>query len=285
MINIVIIQYNGEEFIERLMKSVMSQSVKPDRVIVVDNGKTDCRAVYEGYNANLTYIKNPVNRGFPAAVNQGIIEADEGMIILLNNDVYLDNDFIKNAAADIHQGDAEFFAPLVMRYDSDIIDSAGDNYGNYIMPVKRLSGMKADSAYKKEYVEGFSMSACYFNREHFLKAGMLDESFFLYFEDADFSLRAAAEGYRIMYSPDAKAWHYVSAGTKIETGSEYSALKVYYESRNRMLLIRRHYKGGLKHLVRLIMTMKKTALFHLLKTGYYTEYLNGTIKGITCRKV
>lgn len=282
MISVIIVQYNGREFIDCLMDSLEKQTLKPDRLIIVDNGEQDCRESYLSKNLDILYIRNKVNKGFPSAVNTGIRAADGGFIVLLNNDTYLAEDFIENAVLHMKEGKAEFFAPLVLQYDTDKIDSAGDIYGENIVPVKRYNGIEQhDIELKTEYVEGFSMSACYFKKKHFSSAGMLDESFFLYFEDVDFSLRAAKKGFRIEFTPDTIAWHYVSAAAKKATGSVYSPMKVYYESRNRILLIRKHRHGSILSL-RIIISILKTILFHLMRTGYWKQAITGTIRGFTC---
>ncbi len=283
MISVIIVQYNGKEFADRLMASLEKQTLKPDRLIIVDNGEQDCRESYLSKNLDILYIKNKVNKGFPSAVNTGIRAADGGFIILLNNDTYLAEDFLEKAILHMKEKKAEFFAPLVLQYDTDKIDSAGDIYGIDITPVKRYNGIsRTQIELKDEIVEGFSMSACYFRKEHFLDAGMLDERFFLYFEDVDFSLRAVERGFRIAFTPDTVAWHFVSAAAKRATGTTYSPSKVYYESRNRIWLLRRYkYRSILRF--RVMLTIFKTILFHFMRTGYWRQSITGTIRGFTCR--
>ena len=66
-------------------------------------------------------------------------------------------------------------------------------------------------------------------REVFEKIGFLDASFFLYWEDADFSERAKRAGYKVMYFPGTCMWHKVSAST----GGSGSPTNDYFLTRNR----------------------------------------------------
>ena len=64
---------------------------------------------------------------------------------------------------------------------------------------------------------------------------MLDNSFFAYFEDADWCLRAKKLGYRIIYNPRARIWHAISATSKVD-----SPAYLYLHMRNKILMVRKH---------------------------------------------
>jgi GT2 family glycosyltransferase len=76
--------------------------------------------------------------------------------------------------------------------------------------------------------------------EVFEKIGFLDEDFFIYSEDVDFSFRARVAGYSIVHVPVASAWHEQSSSAKENRGKWY---RDYYVTRNKLLLYRKHYQG------------------------------------------
>ena len=196
MISIVIINYNGNAFIKPLMESLNErvrlrgshkplmnslneQSFRDFEVIVVDNSINDkAKSTYCKYPFPILYIKNIRNRGFPSAVNSGIEYALNDKIVLLNNDIKLHPDFLSIANRAMN-GNDHFFAPLVMNYSGDFIDSAGDDMGKDYKPYKRMHMQEYDHI-KADRINGFSMSACFFRKSAFISAGRLREDFFLY---------------------------------------------------------------------------------------------------------
>jgi len=283
-VSVVIINYNGKKYLKRLADSLNEQGVPYDEVVVVDNNS--CDKGYEillGKLRNVIYIFNEENKGFPAAVNQGVSNASNDNIILLNNDIYLNSDFIKTVVQVLKREENCFYAPLVLDYNGDEIDSAGDLYDIQIKPVKRYSGLKVDKCdLKEEEVDGFSMSACFFKKSKFIDNGSMDEAFRMYFEDVDFSMRARKNGYKVVFIPNAVAYHKVSASTKEEYNSVYSPLKVFYESRNRVFLLKKHYFNHKFFIVfaPFLYGTCTSVLFHLTNTGYFLEYLKGFIYGV-----
>ena len=79
------------------------------------------------------------------------------------------------------------------------------------------------------------------SREIFEKVGMFDENFFLYYEDADLSMRLKKQGFKIIYEPKAILWH----KNAVATGSG-SPLQDYYITRNRLVFGFRYAKPRVK---------------------------------------
>jgi hypothetical protein len=79
-------------------------------------------------------------------------------------------------------------------------------------------------------------AAVIIRRSVFEKIGLLDASFFLYWEDADFSERAKLAGYKVMYFPKTWMWHKVSAST----GGSGSPTNDYFLTRNRVFYAMRY---------------------------------------------
>ena len=71
--------------------------------------------------------------------------------------------------------------------------------------------------------------------------GFMDESYFLYEEDADYCCRIMDAGFDMVYVPQARIYHKVSAST-----GEVSGTSQYYTIRNKYWLIKKHYSGLLR---------------------------------------
>ncbi|PIP13367.1 MAG: hypothetical protein COX48_04475 [bacterium (Candidatus Stahlbacteria) CG23_combo_of_CG06-09_8_20_14_all_34_7] len=277
MISIIIINYNGTKFASKLIESLNSQSIKYDEAVIIDNNSLDkSEKTFLEKLKHVTLCKFIKNKGFSSAVNIGIKAALYNNVLLLNNDTYLKTDFIENCLKNLNKYNNTFFAPLVLTYDGKRIDSAGDKIDRGFRPTKRMSGEKYNGNLKGEKIDGFSMSVAYFRKNDFMKIGPLDERFFMYFEDADFSLRAKEAGYDILFTPDCIAYHYISAYTKSKYKSSYSPQKVYWEGRNRVwMFIKSKYKHNIFKVIEFIYGTITSFIFHLLKTMYFAEYANG----------
>ena len=85
--SIIIVTCNQVEYTQQCVESVMRITDEPYELIFVDNGSTDATIKYlESVGGARAIIRNEANRGFPAAVNQGIAAATGEQVLLLNND-------------------------------------------------------------------------------------------------------------------------------------------------------------------------------------------------------
>lgn len=283
-VSVVIINYNGDKFVEKLVLSLNEQTCPYSEVVIVDNNSSDESNLYLLKNLkNVTLLRFSENKGFSFAVNIGVKQSKFENIILLNNDVYLEKNFIKNCIGNIKQNkNYYFFAPLVLDYFGEFIDSAGDSVGKFIRPYKKLHGKRiSETKISKKEVDGFSMSICYFLKDYFVKMGMLDERFFMYFEDVDFSLRLRKNGFKILFTPDTIGYHFISGTTKLENRmDQYSTKKVFWEGRNRVFLFIKNYKIlSLKNWISFIIGTLISIYFHINRTKKFSFYIKGLFDG------
>ena len=129
---VVIPNYNGMPYMETCLLAMRAQRVRPDRVIVVDNGSTDGSAEYvEQHFPEVTLIRMGENTGFCGAVNAGIrASGDAAYVILLNNDTEAEPDFT-GALVGAMEGDPAIFsaqAKMLKMDDPEKMDDAGDFY-------------------------------------------------------------------------------------------------------------------------------------------------------------
>ena len=278
--SVVIPNYNGIEYIEACLKAVLSQSLQPDRVIVVDNGSTDGSAdlVRERF-PEVELVCLGVNTGFCGAVNKGIAMS-KGMdyCILLNNDTETEEDFIAELVLAMEK-DRRIFsaqAKMLRMRQPGLIDDAGDLYCSLGWAFARGKG-KPESLYTEQVPVFFACAGAAIYRMSLLKKiGVFDERHFAYLEDCDIGWRARISGYRNVFVPTARVRHVGSASS----GSVYNLFKVKNTSRNSIYLISKNMPFGqiLLNLPLLIPGFFVKAVFFAIK-GYGKEYIFGIGQG------
>ena len=223
---VVIPNYNGMPYMETCLLAMRAQRVRPDRVIVVDNGSTDGSAEYvEQHFPEVTLIRMGENTGFCGAVNAGIrASGDAAYVILLNNDTEAEPDFT-GALVGAMEGDPAIFsaqAKMLKMDDPEKMDDAGDFYCALGWAFARGKG-KSASRYTVRTDLFFSCAGAAIYRMRLLEeTGLFDERHFAYLEDCDIGWRARILGYKNVFVPEARVKHVGSASS----GSVYNLFKV-----------------------------------------------------------
>lgn len=273
---VVIPNYNGMPYMETCLLAMRAQHVRPDRVIVVDNGSTDGSAEYvEQHFPEVTLIRMGENTGFCGAVNAGIrASGDAAYVILLNNDTEAEPDFT-GALVGAMEGDPAIFsaqAKMLKMDDPEKMDDAGDFYCALGWAFARGKG-KSASRYTARTNLFFSCAGAAIYRMRLLEeTGLFDERHFAYLEDCDIGWRARILGYKNVFVPEARVKHVGSASS----GSVYNLFKVRNTSRNSIYLIAKNMPALMVvvNLPFLIPGFLVKALFFALK-GYGREYVRG----------
>ncbi len=229
------------------------------QIFLVDNGSSDnsVSVFQKEFNSNpkIKIISNHTNLGFVGGNNtiaKQILKLDFSHILLLNNDVIVDSDFlqqlVKNASKHSLVGPKIYFAPGYEyhhdRYSKkergNVIWFAGGQidwnnvYGSHIGVDEVDQGQYDQINDKIDFLTGCCLLV---QKEVFEKIGFLDEKFFMYLEDADFCQRAKKNGFKLAYIPNSKIWHINSGSSK--TGGD---LQNYFLTRNRLLFGFRYAK-------------------------------------------
>ena len=199
-------------------------------------------------NKQLILIKNDDNYGFAKGNNIGIDFALKNLnptyILLLNNDTVVDKDFLKIL---VQEGENDpaigLLGPKMYYYDNpNVIWCIGGKIDWKLarglhVGINETDTGQYDEKMNFDYING---SAILIKRRVLDEIGLLDEKFFLYFEETDLALRASKKGYNSTYIPNAKIWHKVSksgGGIKKEIG-------LYYITRNRWLFMKKWASKG-----------------------------------------
>lgn len=225
-ITIITINYNSSENTIKLLKSLDAQSDKNFKIIVVENNsepkEKEKLKNYLNLNQNIALIENPTNLGFSGGNNVGIRktlsllntkpilstdENNENWITLLNNDTWVENNFISRLKTILKNKKGIVSIPLA---ENDKIAYCGKNlwlknHGYHICDIGKAKKEK------NKYAIGGAMAV---NKNVFDKIGLLDEKYFIYFEDMDFSARARKAGFTISTGYGLNVRHSASTSTK-----------------------------------------------------------------------
>ena len=236
---IILINYNNFEITKECIGSIMNIDYPCYQIIVVDNGSTDnsytlLTSEYSD-NEKVTILKSDENLGFSGGNNIAIkyaIEQGGRFFLLLNNDTEVEPDFLSVMMSKCEDDTA--VAPLIYLYDQpDKVWYGGGFFKRYITKVLNRRP-------KKERLVNFASGCCVLLTKHIIDTvGLLDEDFFMYCEDVDYSLRIYEKGCKILYTPDAVIYHkFGKTSNKVS-----SKLSVYYLNRNRFYLIKKYKLG------------------------------------------
>lgn len=246
-ISIITINYNGIKDTCELIDSIPFKENM--EVIVVDNAsiQNEASVISEKY-PQVKVIRSPKNLGFAGGNNLGIKEAKGKYILIINNDTYFKEFNIDALIERLESSDRIGIVCPKLRFawGSNPIQFAGYTSLTNITVRNQALGFgeedkgQYDTALPTPYAHGAAMLI---KREAINKVGLMPECFFLYYEEIDWSMMFTRAGYEIWYDPACTVYHKES-----QTTGQNSPLRTYYITRNRLLLVKRNYKGINKYL-------------------------------------
>jgi len=262
--SIIIPNWNGEKLLKENLPAVLSTSA--DEVIIVDNGSTDGSLQFlkklKNKSSMVRIIELEKNYGFGYACNLGVKKAVGEVIVLLNNDVVPEKDFLKPLKEDFK--DPRVFAV-----------SLGEPQWSWAKGkwekgfVEHESGPKTKTPHISFWANGGSGA---FRKSVWEKLGGLDEIFApFYWEDIDLSYRAWKRGYQVLWEPKSIVHHQHES----TIGSHFSKSYIdFISQRNQLLFV-------LKNITNLRMiTENRIYLWKKLLTsiGYWRVFLAVCLK-------
>jgi GT2 family glycosyltransferase len=273
-ISVVIVSWNGRQFLADCLGALATQQGVDAEVIVVDNGSADGSVEYLRTSfpwARVVALGD--NRGFAGGNNAGAREARGRFIAFLNNDTIADPGWLAalRRAVDEPRGFTLVTSRIVYAHDPSIVDSAGDGLLRWGGAFKRLHGAPVSEALESREVFGVCGAAFLMPRALFEELGGFDERFFASHEDVDLSYRARLRGHRCWYAADAIVRHHGSA-----TLGRVSALAVFHGQRNLEWMYVKDTPAAL--LVRTLpghLLYNAAAAVHFARLGLLRPFLRG----------
>jgi GT2 family glycosyltransferase len=216
------------------------------RVMLVDNGSSDGSAetlAREFPEAQVVALGE--NRRFAGGNNEGLRRALAGgadAVMLLNNDTECDPGMIERLVLALEQDPAAGAASPLIYFGAptDRIWYAGARCTPALGLAAHRGIRERDlGQYRVIEATGYLTGCCLLaTRAAWERVGLLDERYFIYAEDADWSLRARAAGFRLLFVPTARLWHKVSASSGAQ-----SPWKIYQRLRANLTMFARHARG------------------------------------------
>ncbi|HRY82528.1 MAG TPA: glycosyltransferase family 2 protein [Candidatus Moranbacteria bacterium] len=220
---IIILNYNGKDFIKKTLASVFRINYPNFEVVFVDNNSVDGSfELIKREFSKITLIKNSENLGFSAGNNIGIeyaLERGADYILLLNYDTEVENNFLVSLVEMMEEDKKIGIAsPLIFESDGLRIWFSGGKINWLKMKSIQERNTLRENYFGSDYISGCAMLI---RAEVFRRIGLFDEKYFLYWEDADFSFRAKKEGYRLAVCLKSRILH-------LEKSQEKKENKIYW---------------------------------------------------------
>lgn len=283
---VILVNYNGKKYNTACIDSIFANTgIAALKIIVVDNASQDdsVSQIEERCHKEerLELIRLDNNYGFSYANNVGIRSAQEwgaDHVLLLNNDTEIASDMLSHLRECARRHPGCMVVPKIYYSDDrQRIWSAGGAVSPVVRKVRHIGINKIDEGqYDQEREIGFATGCCLLiPMEIIQKAGMLDERFFLYYEDTEYSFRLHKLGISIYYCPEAVLYHKVGASSK---GAD-SALCAYYIARNWLLCSRQHLAWRYPVFLLYYIVNRTVCCFVWLMRGK-RELVRATLRGI-----
>lgn len=279
-VSVVIVSYNGKQHLTRCLPTLFDQAYSDFEVIVVDNGSTDglgdwLRAEYP----QVKLISNGENLGYCTATNQGIAASRGEYIVVLDDDTVLEPGFLSAmaVAADSSDDIGMVASLIVLEHKPELIDSAGIEVDWAGLAWNRHIGrLAADEPAEPIEVFGPAGAGGLYARRMLDQIGLLDEDYFIYYDDSDIAWRGQRAGWRCLYTPQAKVRHVHSA-----TSGNWSPFKSYLLGRNKLWTMIKNYPLGrfLLHLP-IIIAFEAAAILYGIFILHNTAALRGRLAAL-----
>jgi GT2 family glycosyltransferase len=229
-LSIVIVTWNAKKYVAECLDSLQAYCNDPaTEIILVDNDSTDgtpelVRDSYPG----VTLIRNEENLGFAKANNVGIRKCTGEYIFLINSDVHVLDGCIEQMIGYLKEN------PRVGLLGPKMLGADGKSYRSYmgaptlwnsfcralaldvLFPNSKVFGGYLMPYFKRDHIAEVDVLNGWFwatRREALNQVGLLDETFFIYGEDIDWSKRFHETGWKVVYFPDAESIHYGGASS------------------------------------------------------------------------
>jgi len=251
-LSVIIINYNVKYYLEQCLDSVfLAMKDLPTEVFVVDNHSSDGSQEYiKSRYPNVIYIENQENVGFARANNQAIAQAQGEYILLLNPDTVIGENTLINVCRfmDKNLQAGALGVKMLDGYGRFLLESKRgfpspwNSFCKMLRLSKLFPGSKRFGGYHLKYLDKDSVhpvnilagAFMLVRKEAIEKVGYLDEHFFMYGEDIDWSYRITQSGYTNYYFPE-PIIHYKGESTK----KDIKYVKHFYEAM--LIFFNKHY--------------------------------------------
>lgn len=215
LISIIIVNYNGKEYLLNCLEGVFASTYPDFEVIVVDNGSEDgsvaaAEKMY-GPRPNFKVVALEKNFGPSYARNRGVEVSQGRYIAFLDNDTRPEPSWLEPLVGAMEK-DSQIGAcqcKILLMDEPEKIDYVGDYISNLGFLVQRAPDGTVDEGQfdQPEEILSAKSAAMAIRREAFDQAGGFDEDYFIYVEETDLGWRVWLSGYKIVFVPQSVVYH------------------------------------------------------------------------------
>ena len=240
---IIVVLYNSADAFAALWPQLAAQTCRDWHLIAVDNNSADASAAVLQALADprVTVVENATNLGFARAVNQGLrlaVQHGAARCLLLNPDTELGPDFLHDLLSAWTRDAWPVVAPRIMRAEAPGRSWYAGGHLDYGWTFSNRHEEFSPNDTPLPRQVGFASGCCLgISLETLIRVGLFDESFFVYWEDADFCMRLKSASIPITYLRDPMLMHQGGASSGGE--SSPMAVRLYYTSYAQLL--RKHF--------------------------------------------
>jgi N-acetylglucosaminyl-diphospho-decaprenol L-rhamnosyltransferase len=300
-IDIIIVNWNSGNQLHECLDAVVSterNEFELGKVIIVDNASTD-RSLenLDRFNLPIHIIKNPENKGFGAACNQGAAISTSDYLLFLNPDTRVSKESIDRSVSFMKEPSHQQVGVVgiqLVNIQGKIQRSCArfpntTNFWCSILGIDKVIKNKFTSYMMTEWDHNNTqrvdhvMGAFYLIRsEIFRSLDGFDESFFVYFEDLDLSYRINQLGWSSYYLADVQSFHKGGG-----TSEKIKATRLFYSLRSRILYIYKHFSSiqanimmiaslSIEPFTRIVFSLLKLSISQVKETilGYVQLFAN-----------
>lgn len=252
----VVLNWNGYEDTVACLNSIEGIDYPNFQTIVVDNGSNDGSGekIEDSY-PDISVLYNQENLGFSGGMNTGIryaIDSGADYVWILNNDTIIPEslNLIQRLISPLEESSSVgMTSPLIVRDGTDLVWFIEGKVNSSTLNAKHIGdGEPVDQVLDGQPLldtDYVPLCAAMIDIDMIHSVGLLDERYFLYYEDVDYSWRARKDGYYFQTVTDVSVEHKVSQST----GQNLGPLNSYYAARNRILFWRKWGEYGMLQFV------------------------------------
>lgn len=242
-IPVILLTYKDTELIKPILETIQEDFVDV-RIVILDNGSTETtwKKLNEIEDSRVTLIRSSENLGYTGGINYAVNFACKSVpgfknFFIINPDAKCTRNVIHDLAAILNANDQfACVSPKIVSIDGHITYSGGK-----INPMKGTVKhiVFTEDHYSQEFfeVDAYTGCAVLFDLNKFRQCGMLNEDLFIYYDEADSSIKLKDQNLKILYAPSLKVFHDTSY-----TMRKVSYLKTYYMTRNKFIVFNSEMK-------------------------------------------